>query len=502
MTSVATYNKYELQENSVVSTIVFISDLHFDYVNGQVCIEQNEENKKSFITYIKKNYPRSIVCILGDCFNDWHRTLLFIKEMEWEQITGFIVLGNHDYWNNGMKGYKELLQIFNEETKDHEYFRLLTTGRKYYIGNLCFIGDTGWTSFMQNGKRVELTQFMRLPDAAYVKAFSPKEVLDMHNSWIKFANKRLGEEKQIIMLTHYPMVCFAKKPIDSWWSSETKLKETKNCWKIFGHTHKSRQRKRNHISSQRGYENRNIKVLEELLPSYNVSQYGEEDFGLLVKAAETIDFQVIDLKPLFDFYNPIVVKNPDTQIELVKEVKSRGFKRSSRNWEILAELATDPYGCIKQIRRLMKEYEKSAYIGYRYAFDLSEKTIHAIHTAIASLEHIFSSNDFSNPQIFIMSAIVTGYVYNYMPEEIDHMRPVDYYDIVRFYLVFQTMKKYNLGFEDIGSIRKHKSRTIQLANVPVGLPALNKQCMTVEEAYACLKGTPLLTQMDTIDKKF
>ena len=79
-----------------------------------------------------------------------------------------------------------------------------------------------------------------------------------------------------------------------------------------------------------------------------------------------------------------------------------------------------------------------------------------------------------------------------MPEEIDNMRPVDYYDIVRFYLVFQTMKKYNLAFDDISSIRKHKCRNIQLANVPVGLPSLNEHCLTEEEAYACLKGTPLL----------
>lgn len=98
-----------------------------------------------------------------------------------------------------------------------------------------------------------------------------------------------------------------------------------------------------------------------------------------------------------------------------------------------------------------------------------------------------------------MSAIITGYIYNDMPEEIDYMRPVDYYDIVRFYLVFQTMKKYKLGFDDICSIRKHTTRTIMLENVPVGLLVLNKQCMTVEEAYACLKGTPLLAETSMIE---
>ena len=108
-------------------------------------------------------------------------------------------------------------------------------------------------------------------------------------------------------------------------------------------------------------------------------------------------------------------------------------------------------------------------------------------------------NDFSNPMIFVMSAIITGYVYNYMPEQIDNMRPVDYYDIVRFYLVFQTMKKFNLGFDDITSIRKHKSRNVHLANVPVGLPSFNGKCLTPEEAYSCLKGIYLLPETKLID---
>ena len=84
--------------------------------------------------------------------------------------------------------------------------------------------------------------------------------------------------------------------------------------------------------------------------------------------------------------------------------------------------------------------------------------------------------------VFVISAIITGYIYHCMPEQIDNMRPVDYYDIVRFYLVFQTMKKYQLNFDDIDSIKKHTSRTIQMANVQVGLPFLNKQCLTVDEA--------------------
>ena len=484
---------------SSASTIAFISDLHFDFVNGKFSPEQSNLIKESFISYIKEKYSHSIICILGDCFNDWSKTLQFIKELESEKINGFFVLGNHDFWNDGTMGYAELLNIFDAETKNHKYFHLLITGRKYNYGDLCFVGDTGWTSFTQDGKQAELSQFMLLPDSTRIKSFSPNEILTMHNRWINYANTIIQQEKQIIILTHYPMICFAKNPIDTWWSSETELIESKNCWKIFGHTHKKRQRKRNNISSQRGYKNIDILLLNEYKHLTFMKQYKDEDFGLLVKTPETTNLSTINLDPLIEFYNPTIVKNPNTQIELVEEIKHRGFKRSSKNWEILAELAENPYGYIKHIKNLLKDYEKSAYIGYKYVFDLSEKTLLAVHTSIACLENIFDMNDFSNLMIFVMSAIITGYVYNYMPEQIDNMRPVDYYDIVRFYLVFQTMKKFNLGFDDITSIRKHKSRNVHLANVPVGLPSFNGKCLTPEEAYSCLKGIYLLPETKLID---
>ena len=61
------------------------------------------------------------------------------------------------------------------------------------------------------------------------------------------------------------------------------------------------------------------------------------------------------------------------------------------------------------------------------------------------------------------------------------------------------MKKYQMSLEDIDCIRKHKKRMITLANIPIGLPLLNKQCMTEEEAYASLKGMSLLVQTNIIE---
>ena len=91
--------KNEIQNISLVSTIVFISDLHFDFVEGKFCEARSEETKKMFIAYVKNNYKQSIVCILGDCFNDWKKVLLFIKELEKE---GLIVTSNYFVAENGV----------------------------------------------------------------------------------------------------------------------------------------------------------------------------------------------------------------------------------------------------------------------------------------------------------------------------------------------------------------------------------------------------------------
>ena len=48
----------------------------------------------------------------------------------------------------------EIRQFFKEKTNNFSYFRFLCTGKSYRVGELCFIGDTGWTSFKRDGKKV------------------------------------------------------------------------------------------------------------------------------------------------------------------------------------------------------------------------------------------------------------------------------------------------------------------------------------------------------------
>lgn len=487
-----------IQKRDILSTIVFISDLHFDYTREKYCPKQENEKKEYFLNYIKDNFPASVICIVGDCYNDYKKTLAFIKELEKERVTVFFVLGNHDYWNNGKKSYAEIIKLFENETQDFQYFRFLTNGLKYYINEMCFIGDTGWTSFRKKGKLVGLKRFWSLPDAKEVKGFNPKKIISMHNSWIMFANEVLKNEKKTIVLTHFPMTDFTKKnDKECWWSSSTDLVDNRNCWKIFGHTHINGQKKYNHVSAQKGYNNLDNEYLsDDFNLSIGLRQYNLFSFGMLVKENLYKSSEILNMNPLIEFSSSVVVQDKNIDMDLVTEIHSRGFKRCAHNMNIFAELVKAPFEYLEKVKLQMGEYGKTAYIGYVLMQGLSEKTIQAVYAGIAYLEEVFVNDDFLNPTAFVTSAIITGYVYNGMVFELENMRPVDAYDVLRFSLMFQTMKHYGIvsGF---GTIRRHKKIYITYKNVDIWLPVIDdKWYLTVEETYEYLGHTSLLVDIE------
>ena len=179
--------------------IAFISDLHFDNIsentdNGISFLEA-EEKKAEFIACLKRYFNDYIVCIVGDCYSNYKEMLNFIEELEQNKIYGFFVLGNHDYWSNGQKTYMEIIQFFKEKTNHFSYFRFLCTGKSYKVGELCFIGDTGWTSFKRDRKEVNKQEFNRLPENVFVKDFSCEKIIEMHNAWIEYANQMICKIK-------------------------------------------------------------------------------------------------------------------------------------------------------------------------------------------------------------------------------------------------------------------------------------------------------------------
>lgn len=114
--------------------------------------------------------------------------------------------------------------VFIEKTNHFSYFRFLCTGKSYKVGELCFIGDTGWTSFKRDRKEVNKQEFNRLPENVFVKDFSCEKIIEMHNAWIEYANQMICKEKKLIILTHFPMVDFTETAYDCWWSSKTRFK--------------------------------------------------------------------------------------------------------------------------------------------------------------------------------------------------------------------------------------------------------------------------------------
>lgn len=196
---------------------------------------------------------------------------------------------------------------------------MLITGKKYYVDDVCVIGDTGWTSFRRKNHGVLLKQFRNLPDSEKVRDFDPKKIRQSHENWVTYANEILLFEKKVLIMTHFPMVDFTNEAWDCWWSSQTKLTNRDNYWAIFGHKHNASLREYNHISSQRGYRNYSSKYLE----LWGIQQYASNSFGVLEKVNYNRELTISNKEALFSFYSPLVVTDATTDILVTTENKKK-----------------------------------------------------------------------------------------------------------------------------------------------------------------------------------
>lgn len=462
--------------------IVFISDLHFDFTKGKFNAKAALRMQDDFIAFVKERYSNSIVCLAGDFFNSYKKTLSFVKKLEKNQIVGFFVLGNHDYWSKGSMSYQDIITLFSDATKDNRYFKFLVTGRKYYFNDFCIIGDTGWTSFRRQKRQVELNQFMFLPDAVQVKDFNPTNIIKLHNEWVSFANNVLKKEEKVLIVTHFPMVNFTKEDKDCWWSSTTALKG-KNSWRIFGHTHRSGQRF-NNVSWQRGYENKDSKALERQW----VTQYTYGSFGKLEKSGYQDSISLAsDFNSISNFHSPIVVKNVTGEAALILAVKRRGYKRCASNKHNFTTLATSPEAYIERVKKVMEGYLQDTYMGYVLSGHIPQEIISAIQHSIAIIER----RDMSDVRAFITAAVITGYVFNEMPFLIKDMRPLDDYDILRFWLMLITINHYGINMDSINTVRSDKKNRISFCNVDLYVPAVNDLSLSAHEVEMLMYDTPL-----------
>lgn len=457
--------------------IVFISDLHFDFTNNEYHPESSERMKEEFLAFVKEQCRNCLLCLAGDYFNDYRKTLAFIQEMESHRIRGFCVLGNHDYWNQGQKGYQELIALFETETRGNQYFRLLITGRKYYFENVCVIGDTGWTSYRRRaGGDISLDRFMELPEADEVKGFDPGQLKAFHRDWVEFANAAVSSEEKVLIITHFPMFDFTREDADCWWSSLTDLK-AENCWNIFGHTHHKKVQCYNNVSYQIGYGN---KAAEQVVCE---KRYSLEMFGKLEKVGGGSSVALAGGRILNAFFSPFLVTDTNRDIAEITQIRSRGFRRCAANKNNFAALANDRENYLKQVIEILNGCLEGNHIGYVVTERLSKYIVESVFASIAVLEE----SDFSDIRAFVTAAVITGYVYNNVPHMIEDMRPLDDYDVIRFWLMFLTIKKYNIGMTDIHSVRKDRSNYIAFQNVDIYLPAVNNMVMPAEEVLQLMQ---------------
>lgn len=471
--------------------IAFISDLHFDNIsentdNGISFLEA-EEKKAEFIACLKRYFNDYIVCIVGDCYSNYKEMLNFIEELEQNKIYGFFVLGNHDYWSNGQKTYMEIIQFFKEKTNHFSYFRFLCTGKSYKVGELCFIGDTGWTSFKRDRKEVNKQEFNRLPENVFVKDFFCEKIIEMHNAWIEYANQMICKEKKLIILTHFPMVDFTETAYDCWWSSKTRFKIKKNYWNLFGHTHNKKQKRNNCVSSQQGYDGNNY------------VSYGIDDFGILCPK-KLLTGTIISCKDygLMELYKSKKILNEEISKSEVKKIKQRGYRRCRANADILDNLANNPIKYIERCKRILASYEKDTYIGYQLLNNV--KLLDRIYQALFYLERCLCGAEKFDVKKFIISAVVSGYAYHDAIGYIGWMRPIDEYDIVRFYFVLLTVKKYSSDELWLGKIQRHASRYINFENVDIYLPVVDGKCLSVDEIIDCIEKDQMIEVKNGIGK--
>ena len=255
-------------------------------------------------------------------------------------------MGNHDYWSKGTYTYNEVIDIISQKTIGHKHFKFLKTGIAYKIGDLVFIGDTGWTSF-NNG--FDILNFdkrtIKLTEYEEVKNFSFKEIYSFHKEWVEFAKRILSNYEKVIIVTHFPMFnnrlyLEDSKKSDLWWRSFVDIPEKyMNFWNIYGHTHDT-NKMRIFVSSQIGYNYKpfQFKTLQRLSNETNL------DSGS--------NFMT-------QFYDSNIIKTIDSYE--IKEIKKRGYIRTSANKYVVSAVVNDFELYISYIENIMTVEEIDIY---------------------------------------------------------------------------------------------------------------------------------------------
>lgn len=204
----------------MIEKFVFASDMHFDegdtldpkFRKGVEKMSPewlrtvfNRETR--FISHFVTEYLGSTLILAGDFYCEIELTLKFIERLEKMKITGFFILGNHEFRTKTRFSRAQLSEYCAGMTSENKYFKYLETGVKYYCNDYCIIGDVAW------------------PHSVDPVLFK---------SWTDFAESVATSEPKILVVTHFPM-----KDVTIY----------SNSAQIFGHLHVSSTKNTNHFSS-------------------------------------------------------------------------------------------------------------------------------------------------------------------------------------------------------------------------------------------------------------
>ncbi len=443
--------------------VVYLSDLHFD--NTALGVAGAEQHALRFIACLRENYFKDIVLLGGDFFSDQEQSLWFVKEVEKAGITGFFVLGNHEFRSRGQRTLDETIDYFMRETEKHRHFRMLVSGVRRRIGSTVFIGDTGWTSFEHPEETLSPDRALRKLDISdFAKNVTVEEVLSKHNKWVNYANKVLAEGKPCIVLTHFPMYAVSQTRRKSksgccMWSSKTAIAEVDNAWFVYGHTHE--------LSTQYGAH-----VCSQLAPAKRVKNPRfDGKFGVLSPTLNEWGLVRMDEKKLVErCYAGIGVSSHGT-----------GYRRVGANMGVVSELACDREYFISEVRSRIAANERQERGGY---VRIGKEPYGTAECGRAALSIVSDPDYFTRGDIraFVVAIIVCGYFYHGMDDFLSEARLVDDADIVRLALVLFTRLKFNIPADFHGSVSANKQRGyIRVCGEQVYLPTIDGKTLTLDD---------------------
>jgi hypothetical protein len=180
---------------------------------------------------------------------------------------------------------------------------------------------------------------------------------------------------------------------------------------------------------------------------------------------------------------------PENQVEIIN-VKKRGFMRCAANRGVFVALSSNSEDFINKVEKRLKGYLDNVFINYTPFKGLTHEEITTIENAII----ILKKNDVLNVREYMTAAVIAGYVWNGMAYGVSDMRPLDDYDIIRFYLMFLTIKKYGLTIGEVKRVRKNPDFSIKVGSVDIFIPLVNNYTLEPEEVQVELSKTKLLSK--------